>query len=417
MMSDSITGRLLPRRTSESPNLSYSSVLRPMTDAILPRLVAMSSASMFVAMSRLDTVCANACRLSTAMPSWPPMASISSSCCADVTCVLENSMASALSCSNWASDPLTVFCMSRNAESISATASTAYLPAMRIVGVSDAYMPKPNSRRLLPNDPSARSLLVWAARAAACVLAAASWSVSSRYSMTSWAAAWSSSSEFSLALSSAARFSSFLTVSLSRLYSLSVLDTFFSSIAAISALSSSMRWSTILTFAPTCVYSFSTFAAFAYASSDDAASFSNAGSLRSFAKADSMESILAFIVASADAMACIFDLAASRLVGMTLYASIALCADATAFSVASSISLISLTALASLPFVPILYISALRRACSATTPLTSAWYALSCCLATLYPSTLLMFSRSDSHSPWAILRFLRVVSSFPVSCL
>lgn len=58
-------------------------------------------------------VSANACRSSTAMPSCPPIASISSTWSALVTCVREKSSAAAFSCSKSSSEPLTVFRMSR----------------------------------------------------------------------------------------------------------------------------------------------------------------------------------------------------------------------------------------------------------------------------------------------------------------
>ena len=122
MMSDSRAGSLLPRRTRASANESYSSLVKCMMLDSFARSRAMSSVSMFVAMSRFDTVCENASRSSTAMPSWPPMASMSSICDALVTCVVENSSAAFLRLSKSSSVPFTVLRMSRYDESMSSAA-------------------------------------------------------------------------------------------------------------------------------------------------------------------------------------------------------------------------------------------------------------------------------------------------------
>ena len=144
MTSDSITGMLFPRRTSASPKLSYSSSVMPMTVAILPSCSEISSDCMFVAMSKFDTVWANDSRDSYAMPSCPPIASISRIWSAVVTCVVENSSAWSRRTWNSSSVALTVLRMSRYAASTSSADCIMYLPAIMAAGVSDAYMPKPN---------------------------------------------------------------------------------------------------------------------------------------------------------------------------------------------------------------------------------------------------------------------------------
>ena len=141
VMSDSNAGSLSPRRTSASPNLPYSSVVRPMTEPILPRPAAISSISMFVATVRFATDSPYAPSLSTVMPSWPPIDSISSIWSALVTCVFEKSMASFLRFSKSPSVPFTVLRMSRYAESMSSAAWIAYRPAIMIAGVMVEYAP------------------------------------------------------------------------------------------------------------------------------------------------------------------------------------------------------------------------------------------------------------------------------------
>ena len=87
--------------------------------------VAMSSASMFVAMSRLETTCAKSWSCSTSMPSWPPRASISRIVSALTGWVDAKSSAAARMDSNCSSLPLTVFFMSRYAPSMRSALSTA----------------------------------------------------------------------------------------------------------------------------------------------------------------------------------------------------------------------------------------------------------------------------------------------------
>ena len=97
MMSVSVDAPLLPRRTSESPNDTMSSLVRCMMLLRWPSPSAADSVSRSVAMSRFETTVENVSRFSTAMPSSPPMAWISRIWSALVTFWLEKSIAACLS--------------------------------------------------------------------------------------------------------------------------------------------------------------------------------------------------------------------------------------------------------------------------------------------------------------------------------
>ena len=97
MMSVSVDAPLLPRRTSESPNDTMSSLVRCMMLLRWPSPSAADSVSRSVAMSRFETTVENVSRFSTATPSSPPMAWISRIWSALVTFWLEKSIAACLS--------------------------------------------------------------------------------------------------------------------------------------------------------------------------------------------------------------------------------------------------------------------------------------------------------------------------------
>ena len=145
MICDSVDAPLFPRRTSESENAGmWLSSRSSRMFASCPRAVAASSALRSVATSMFETVVANVSSASVAIPSSPPIAWMDRICDADVTCVLEKSIADCLRFSKSCSVPLTVLRMSRYAESMSFAAAADALPRASMAGVSVADRDMPS---------------------------------------------------------------------------------------------------------------------------------------------------------------------------------------------------------------------------------------------------------------------------------
>ena len=184
-MEDSCVGMLLPRRTSASPKRFTSPSPQCMTFDSWPMAVAMDSASMSVAMSRLETTSPKFSNSPTAMPSWPPRASISRMVSAETGWVDANSRALSLSLAKSASVPSTVFFMSRNAPSMVSAESTALYATTPMPALTVALMEVTKLLRLpvLEMDPMSRICPLSPATLASAASACTESSLSSRLAL------------------------------------------------------------------------------------------------------------------------------------------------------------------------------------------------------------------------------------------
>ena len=158
-MSVSVDAPLLPRRTRESAKPCMLDEVSLVMLERCPSTAAASSALRSVATSMLETTSENSLRLSVEMPSSPPIAWISSIWSAEVTCVVEKSIAASRRPSKSVSVPLTVLRMSRYALSMSFAESSAAWPSCVMAGVSVADSVIPRDFTLLHVTPVASSVL------------------------------------------------------------------------------------------------------------------------------------------------------------------------------------------------------------------------------------------------------------------